>query len=594
MKLVKPLKFSPFDFERGSKATFLSESGLIETALNDVLRTGYTYDPVSDSLSLAGAIIESSSRNYIANSNNFGAWEKFGSPIPSITENYGISPDGTSNAARFLPSSTGTQGIRQYTFYPFSGQPVVFSVFLKAIDSDCTVRLSIFTKSIVFRINVGDYSALGSGAKITPYPDGWFKCEIYELSSSVSSTESAAIIWAINGKSFLMYAGQAETTSASQSYLSSSLIVGSGSSVVNTTGNAISRVSGDLFTEYSSGQTIYIAKTPTGQEYVIDSITDSDNMTVTTSVGSFSGISALPRWDRAADIQLSQSPSLISSNIPEDDADVWDSGDTYTDGQLVMVLGQYHRVYKATALAGNTNKFPPDNPTYWIDTGATNRWRMFDMKVGADLQSSLLDSISVSTAIDDQISAVCLFNVIGESVTVNAYYNGELTYTKTIELTLPTTESGWWAYLWERRRKLKDVAFLDLPQTPASNIDVIVNGGDTAIGKLIIGYAEDLGFAEFGNTSIGITDYSTKEADGFGNYVVQERRFVGMMDVRTVINPGSEIATRDVLADVRATSSAYIVETMNSPIMTLGFFKDFTILFSTPANSYCSLQIEGI
>ncbi len=303
---------------------------------------------------------------------------------------------------------------------------------------------------------------------------------------------------------------------------------------------------------------------------------------------------------RAADEQ-SDPPSVLESNVWDVDYGVWDAGDTYSPGEYVTVLGDYNRNYRYTGTLGTT-PFPPDNPDVWIDTGSTNRWRMFDMKVGADKQTinqagiALNPNIDVTVVTNTKVNSVCLFNLLGSSVKCTVYYDSEVYYERTIDLVRPVSRPSWYAYFFENRRRVKDVAFLDLPPVvPASiRIEMEGEGGSTAIGKMVVGYGEYLGFPEYGTTSIGITDYSTKEADAFGNYFVQERRWTGTMNVRPVIEPGDETRVRDVLADLRAISSAYIVERQDEQIMLLGFFQDFDVLFSTPASSHCTLRIAGI
>lgn len=524
MQVVKPLEFNPFSFERASTASYFDDTGTLVWAAIDEPR--YGYNPVT--LEATGLIIESAATNYALRSNEFdhSLWEAVGST--SITQDAPDAPTGVDEAYWFQWTS-GTSMIRQSIglTYP-AGSSLVFSVFLRAQNPDCTVRLNLGGATSVFRINDGDYSALSSSAKITPAGNSWYRCELL-LKNAGTSFSGYISIQASNGN-FFMYGAQLERSSS-------------------TFGN-------------------------TATSYII-------------SVGA-SGT-------RAADIVVSQSPSVVSTNIIEDDNPVWDSGTSYTIGQAVMVLGQYHRNYKA--LTANTNKNPPDNPADWLDTGATNPWRMFDMKVGADLQSVNDGDINFTLSFDEKIKDVCLFNLLGTSVNIKMYSGSEVVYEQTVDLTLPVSESSYWEFYFENRRKIKDVAFVDLPPVTYSSIEINVDGGgaSTAIGKCVVGYGEYLGFAEYGTTSIGIVDYSTKERDDFGNYYVQERRYAGTMNVRPVVEPGNETRVRDILAECRATSSAYIVEAINGEqILTLGFFKDFDVLFSTPAASYCTLTLEAI
>lgn len=298
---------------------------------------------------------------------------------------------------------------------------------------------------------------------------------------------------------------------------------------------------------------------------------------------------------RAADV-TGTPPYLISTNIPETDNPDYVSGTTYAVNQEVMVRDTYHRNYKSN-ISENTGNYPPTHKTQWRDVGATVRWRMFDMKVGADLQSTNAGLIDVSVALADAVSNVTLLNVQGVTATLRMYgYTSGLIFEQTVELLTDPADCDWYEYYWGARRPVKTVTFTDLPQEENTTLQVIINGEDeeeiVALGKLIIGEAITLGFTEYGS-SIGIRDYSTKEADEFGNYFIQERRFVGKADLKVVVDHGGEDFVRDTLADARATYCLYIGHSDFTSTIIWGFYNDFSILFSTPASSYCSLSLTG-
>jgi hypothetical protein len=301
---------------------------------------------------------------------------------------------------------------------------------------------------------------------------------------------------------------------------------------------------------------------------------------------------------RAADIQTEDPPSLVSSNVAEDDAPEWSAASDYLEQDEVIVSGQHHRVYIAISDNGSSDpKFPPENPSVWLDVGATNRWRVFDMDVGADLQTTNEGSIQYLLSLDEPVNSVCLFNCEGVTATVRMIYDEEVIYDQVVSLISDISESNWWNYFFERRRFVKTIALTDLPMAIPSSIEVIIDGAEETdivkLGKLVIGDAATLGFVEYGATA-GITDYSTKEPDAFGNYFILERRFVGRADVKVVVDPGNESFVYDTLASVRAIPSVFIGSAEHEPLIIYGFYRDFSVLFSTPASSYCNLQIEGI
>lgn len=96
---------------------------------------------------------------------------------------------------------------------------------------------------------------------------------------------------------------------------------------------------------------------------------------------------------------------FVSCTIPETDYPEWASGTTYAIGDYV-ILAATHTLYRA--ITANTGKSPASNTSDWQRVGATNRWRMFDEKVGT--VSSATGSFSVTLA-PGLINALALVEV---------------------------------------------------------------------------------------------------------------------------------------------------------------------------------------
>ena len=89
---------------------------------------------------------------------------------------------------------------------------------------------------------------------------------------------------------------------------------------------------------------------------------------------------------------------LTSSTAPENDYAVWSSGTAYAVGARV-ILTSTHRKYEA--LAASTGVSPASDPTKWLDLGPTNRWAMFDARVGtATTRTSTLQVVLAPGATD--------------------------------------------------------------------------------------------------------------------------------------------------------------------------------------------------
>jgi len=548
MRVVKPINFSSLSFERDSAATYYNSSGILQSAASDVLRFGY--DP--ETLAYIGPIFEGQSTNLIPQSNNFNSgWNLTANSLLGTEAGYNTPDLGNlygDNTAFFMLKTTGAgswEASRSVSI-PAAGY-YCFSIYVKAKSIGSNGKSEILLAIVQggtfasARINtnystpsityINSSAGQPSRISIKKVPNGWIR-----LSISINAPSSSSLTVRMLGD-----------------------------------GVPSNGINGSGF-HYIWGAQLESGDYPT-------SFIPTSGSVVT----------------RAADITGTTPPNLSSSNVALDDNPEYNPATSYAIGAEVMVLGVNNRNYKSL-VASNVGSFPPDNPTKWLDIGAVNRWRMFDYNVGSDLQTSTANLVDVSLNVAEKINTVALFNVVGSSATVRVYFGGSVAYEKTIILKGYDSPVGWWSFFFGPTRQVRNVVFNDLPPAVPAQIQITVNNsGDTAsIGKAVVGFGRDLGFIEYGTTSSGIIDYSTKQQDSFGNYYFKVGKFVGKVDVRVVVDPGREDTVSYTLSDARAQPHAYICDTGRESLILFGRYADFTILFSTPAASYCSIQLEGI
>jgi len=530
VRVVKPINFNSLSFERDSTATFDNSSGTLQTAPVDVLRLGYN----PETLAYIGPIFEAAQTNLLLHSNDFtqSQWAKLGGT--TITGGAAVSPDGLTNASRI---QAGNIAIRQ-TFSTGTFTNIASSVYFK-IESPPAYPVE---GDNLVTITSGLLGVSGALIQIRVYSNHDPVVNAFGNSYHIQKRQNGwyrACIFRTGSTDFftiqcgmplLVYGAMAEQITGAFSAPSSYILSGASLGV------------------------------------------------------------------RAADIQNSP-PSVSSSNIPELDNPEWNNTTAYSAGTVVTVLGNYNRNYRCL----NTISFLPAQTPYldttnWQDIGATNRWRMFDNKVGSDLQTSLTGKVDVTLSVASRVSTVALFNLQGDAATVRMFYDGGVIYEKTVNLKVNVAEPGWWSFWFGEKRQVKVVAFTDLPPAIPSSVQIIVDAGSgtAAIGKAVVGFGRDIGFIEYGTTSAGIIDYSTKEVDSFGNYFFQLRRFVDAMDLRVVVEPGQEDTIKATLAEARAQPYVYIGAEGRESLIILGRYIDFNILFSTPAASYCTARFEGL
>lgn len=283
---------------------------------------------------------------------------------------------------------------------------------------------------------------------------------------------------------------------------------------------------------------------------------------------------------------------LTSSTAPENDYAAWAAGTAYVTGNRV-ILAATHRRYEA--LAASTGINPSTDPTKWLDLGPTNRWAMFDARVGtATTRAASLQAVLAPGAID----AVALIDTDAESATVTLTAGGVTNYTQTQTFNIGGVAiDNWFSWFFEPIGRRTTLLFLDVPVYANGVVTVTIardNPADTvSCGTLLVGRQLSLGDTEHG-ADIGIIDYSRKETDQFGVISVVERAFAKRMTARVVMATDSVDVIHRALASLRATPVLWIGSESFESLTVYGFYKEFSIDLAYPTVSYCSLTIEGL
>ena len=171
-----------FNFARGSVATRINSSGLIEEVASNVPRLNY---PLIDGV-VKGCphhILEPQRTNYVFPSNGFVSW----TGGLSISQNYGISPDGSQNSTKIFG-----QGL----IFKSPNRPTsdyVFSVFAKNINEDSSIiqlRIDI-PSSLSAEFDLSNGTIVNNNtddAKIEYYGNGWYRCMVIQNNDGIANT----------------------------------------------------------------------------------------------------------------------------------------------------------------------------------------------------------------------------------------------------------------------------------------------------------------------------------------------------------------------------------------------------------------------
>ena len=217
-----------FTFSRGSNATRVAASGLLETVPSGVPRLDYPL--VNGVVQTCPALLLEPSTinrtNYSTQIDN-GYWGKSNS---SVSANNSTSPNGALEADKLVENTaTSSHGISK-SIAITSSTTSTFSLFAKAAGRN-TLRVQ-FSSGVraFFNVSNGTIGTVnfGTTAKIEKFPNDWYRCSITGTSSSGSTTftqvlmtlDNQSTTYTGNGSSgVLLWGLQFETTSFATSFI---------------------------------------------------------------------------------------------------------------------------------------------------------------------------------------------------------------------------------------------------------------------------------------------------------------------------------------------------------------------------------------
>jgi len=266
---------------------------------------------------------------------------------------------------------------------------------------------------------------------------------------------------------------------------------------------------------------------------------------------------------------------------------------TGTQSGVHTATAQIHKVYESLQ-ASNLNHYPPSSPTWWLDSGATNRWKMFDTSVTS--QTSATDQIVVSLLATGRVNTVALLNVSAATarVVMTDDVDGVI-FDETQTLASDSGITDWYAYFFEPIIRATDALFSDLPPYADAQIDITLTDTGSAVlcGAALLGLAREIGGVQYG-ASVGIQDYSVKQQNDFGDYTILERAFSKRGVWAIYVENYLVDELNKILAEYRATPTLYIGSEYFTSTFIYGFYKDFSTVISYVDYSICNLELEGL
>lgn len=283
---------------------------------------------------------------------------------------------------------------------------------------------------------------------------------------------------------------------------------------------------------------------------------------------------------------------LTSSNIPEDEYPAWVSGTSYT--ALDKVIYE-HKIYERIVTGAGTTT-PDLDQANWLDSGYTNRYRMFDNTLSS--VSSRTGGIEFTLTPNQIVNGIALLNVNASTVRVvmNDPVEG-VVYDNTKELRSSSNVNDYFSYFFAPllSENLETAIFLDLPDKPTATITVYVSSGSglVEVGEVVYGIQSVVGRTNYG-TAIGITSYSRKDTDEFGKVTVIKRKNSKYADYDIDIDNNNLASVQRLFADIDSVPCVFIGNPEMEELVVYGFYKEFKATISFPTVSKCTLRVEGL
>lgn len=286
---------------------------------------------------------------------------------------------------------------------------------------------------------------------------------------------------------------------------------------------------------------------------------------------------------------------LVSSSVLEPDTgeEVWVASKAFLKGSIV-IRPSTHRKYERL-VAGTTATAPEADKDNWLDIGPTNRWAMFDRKVGTVTTSPTSLTVVLSVG---GVSGLGALELTGRALkaTLRDAPGGNVVYSRTVSLDGTLIESVY-EWFFSNFEQQSDAVVTDLPYHFTNGELTIELSGTSGvgIGVLQVGEVIEVGRTQYG-ASVGIADYSKKERDTFGNMDVLERAYSKRSSLQVVTDRSDFNKIYRRLASIRAVPCIYIGtdQVGYEPMITYGFFKDFGIAVDYLHTHLLSIEIEGL
>ena len=258
-----------------------------------------------------------------------------------------------------------------------------------------------------------------------------------------------------------------------------------------------------------------------------------------------------------------------------------------------------HLTYQSLQAANTGHALAEPGSAWWIETGPSNRWAMFDERnaTATEANGQIVWAVDVAGRAD----VVALLGLVGVAVNITAMVGATEVYNQDFDLINYAGITDYWAYCFEARTYKRDLIATNLPPYSGMQITVTLTGPATVrVANCIVGKARTLGATAFG-MRLGIDDFSKKGVDDFGRptLIVRDSARRGFFTVYVSGESAAQCQGRvdsliELLDDYRATVVLWIGSPRYGASAIYGWYESFEVEVELARQSICTLSIKGI
>lgn len=289
--------------------------------------------------------------------------------------------------------------------------------------------------------------------------------------------------------------------------------------------------------------------------------------------------------------EFAQGGTLVSSNIAETEHPAWSAATNYSVGTRVIYV---HAIYQRL-VAGTTATAPSADTVNWAYVRPTNRYAAFDTSSSTATTSS--STISIVLQPGRAVDAVAVLGVTGTSVRIRiSDPSMGITYDQTRTLDATNSAPTWYSYFFDVRTKFTQFIARPKPYSTTAQvmIDITPKAGVASVSTILTGIAREYGAGTSYGARLGITDYSVKQTNTFGDTVLVQRAFSKRGEFQVQVPNTQTDSLFALLSSLRATPALFIAADTYESASIYGYLKDWGVTLSFPTVNYVDLQIEGL